>query len=67
MSSMEAVRVRLNLFCSWMSSMHVIEIPSGVAIKDENGEGRLVGVPKFCSWGKCTMTVTNIYIFRLGF
>ena len=24
------------------------------------GEGRLVGVPKFHSWGKCTMPLTNI-------
>ena len=24
------------------------------------GEGRAVGVPKFCSWGKCTMPLTNI-------
>ena len=28
---------------------------SGVA-----GEGRVVGVPKFHSWGKCTMILTNI-------
>ena len=28
---------------------------SGVA-----GEGRVVGIPKFCSWGKCTMPLTNI-------
>ena len=28
---------------------------SGVA-----GEGRVVGVPKFHSWGKCTMALTNI-------
>ena len=28
---------------------------SGVA-----GEGRVVGVPKFHSWGKCTMSLTNI-------
>ena len=28
---------------------------SGVA-----GEGRVVGVPEFHSWGKCTMTLTNI-------
>ena len=28
---------------------------SGVA-----GEGRVVGVPKFHSWGTCTMTLTNI-------
>ena len=28
---------------------------SGVA-----GEGRVVGVPKFHSWGKCTMPSTNI-------
>ena len=24
------------------------------------GEGRMVGVPKFHSWGKCTMPLTNI-------
>ena len=29
---------------------------SGVA-----GEGRVVGVPKFHSWGKCTMPLTNIW------
>ena len=28
---------------------------SGVA-----GEGRVVGMPKFYSWGKCTMPLTNI-------
>ena len=28
---------------------------SGVA-----GEGRVVGIPKFHSWGKCTMPMTNI-------
>ena len=28
---------------------------SGVA-----GEGRVVGTPKFYSWGKCTMPLTNI-------
>ena len=28
---------------------------SGVA-----GEGRVVGVPKFHCWGKCTMPLTNI-------
>ena len=24
------------------------------------GEGKVVGVPKFQSWGKCTMLLTNI-------
>ena len=28
---------------------------SGIA-----GEGRVVGLPKFHSWGKCTMPLTNI-------
>ena len=28
---------------------------SGVA-----GEGRFAGIPKFHSWGKCTMPLTNI-------
>ena len=27
---------------------------------DVAGEGRVVGVPKFHSWGKCTMPITNI-------
>ena len=27
---------------------------------DVAGEGRVVGVPKFHSWGKCTMPLTNI-------
>ena len=25
-----------------------------------SGEGRVVGVPKFHYWGKCTMLLTNI-------
>ena len=29
------------------------------------GEGRLVGVPKFHSWGKCTMHAINEYQLRL--
>ena len=33
---------------------------SGVA-----GEGRDVGVPKFHSWGKCTMPLTNINSDRM--
>ena len=33
---------------------------SGVA-----DEGRVVGVPKFYSWGKCTMLLTNINSCRL--
>ena len=32
-----------------------MKVDSGVA-----GEGRVVGVPKFHSWGKCTMPLTNI-------
>ena len=24
------------------------------------GEGRVVGLPKFHSWGKCTMALTNM-------
>ena len=27
---------------------------------DVAGEGRVVGIPKFHSWGKCTMPLTNI-------
>ena len=29
------------------------------------GEGRVVGVPKFHSWGKCTMPLTNINSDRI--
>lgn len=39
------------------------KIVSGIAVKGEGGvagEGRVVGVPKFHSWGKCTMPLTNI-------
>ena len=25
------------------------------------GEGRVVGIPKFHSWGKCTIPLTNIH------
>ena len=32
-----------------------MRVDSGVA-----GEGKVVGVPKFHSWGKCTMPLTNI-------
>ena len=44
--------------------MHVREnIALRVAVRGEGGvagEGRVVGVPKFHSWGKCTMPLTNI-------
>ena len=39
------------------------KIASGVAVRGDSGvagEGRVVGVPKFHSWGKCTMPLTNI-------
>ena len=32
-------------------------------MRDDSGvadEGRVVGLPKFHSWGKCTMPLTNI-------
>ena len=40
---------------------------SGVAVRGDGGvagEGRVVGVPKFHSWGKCTMIINN-YQLRL--
>ena len=44
--------------------MHVREnIALRVAVRGEGGvagEGRVVGVPKFHSWDKCTMALTNI-------
>ena len=39
------------------------KIPSGATVRGEGGvagEGRVVGVPKFHSWGTCTMPLTNI-------
>ena len=39
------------------------EIASGVAVRGDSGvagEGRVVGVPKFHSWGKFIMPLTNI-------
>ena len=39
------------------------KIASWVTVRGEGGvagEGRVVGVPKFHSWGKCTMPLTNI-------
>ena len=38
-------------------------IASGVAVRGDSGvagEGRVFGIPKFHSWGKCTMPLTNI-------
>ena len=38
-------------------------IALGVTVRDDSGvagEGRVVGIPKFYSWGKCTMPLTNI-------
>ena len=39
------------------------KISSAVAVGGEGGvagEGRIVGAPKFYSWGKCTMPLTSI-------
>ena len=39
------------------------KIASGVAVRGDGGvagEGTVVGVPKFHSWGKCPMPLTNI-------
>ena len=30
------------------------------------GEGRIVGVPKFHSWGKCTMLLTNTQSYLMS-
>ena len=41
-----------------------IKISSGTAVRAEGGiagEGKLVDVPKFHSWGKCTMPLMNMY------
>ena len=31
-----------------------------------DGEGRVVGIPKFHSWGKCTVILTNINTDRMS-
>ena len=39
------------------------KIASGVTVRGDGsvaGEGRVVGLPKFHSWGKCTMPLTNM-------
>ena len=39
------------------------KIASGVAVRGEGGvagEMRVIGEPKFHSWGRCTMPLTNI-------
>ena len=39
------------------------QIASSVAVKGEGsvaGDGKVIGAPKFHSWGKCTMPLTNI-------
>ena len=38
-----------------------MRVEGGVA-----GEGRVVGLPKFHSWGKCTMPLTNINSDRIS-
>ena len=43
--------------------LYMCIIPSGTAVRGWGGvagEGKLVDVPTFHSWGKCTMTLTNI-------
>ena len=29
-------------------------------MRGDSGEGRVFGIPKFHSWGKCSMPLTNI-------
>ena len=39
------------------------KIASGVAVRGDSGvagERRVASIPKFHSWGKCTMPLTNI-------
>ena len=54
-----------DFICSILNMWHhvSVKIPSGGAVSGEGGvasEGNLVGVPQFHSWGKCTMSSTNI-------
>ena len=49
--SNDFIRTYIERVTSWV----IVRGESGVA-----GEGRVVGLPKFHSWGKCTMPLTNI-------
>ena len=43
--------------------MYTKKITLEVAFRGDSGvagEGRVVGIPKFDSWGKCTMPLTSI-------
>ena len=52
------------LYVVYVCDGHVSgKIASGVAVRGDSGvagEGRVVGIPKFYSWSKCTMPLTNI-------
>ena len=51
------------LFYSPIKPLSVSTVFVGVAVRGDggvDGEGRIVGVSKFHSWGKCTMPLTNI-------
>ena len=52
----------------WLSACHR-KIALRVTVRDDSGvagEGRAVGVPKFHSWGKYTMPLTNISTDRMS-
>ena len=58
-----ALNTRNDLICGILDvTSRKRKIASGVAVRGDSGvagEGRVVGVPKFHSCGKCTMTLTN--------
>ena len=54
-----------DFICSYIEHVtsHTRKIASEVTVRGDGGvarEGRVAGVPKFHSWGYCTMPLTNI-------
>ena len=58
-----ALNTRSNVFiCRYIECVTFIsgKITSWVAVRGESGVAKVVGIPKFHSWGKCIMPLTNI-------
>ena len=56
------ISIQWQYFYAWVYRTS-INISSGAAVRGDGsvaGEGRVVGIPKFHSWGKCTIPLTNI-------
>ena len=60
-----SIHVAMILYVGILNARHHAsgKIPLGVAVRSDGsvaGEGRIIGIPKFHSWSKCTMPLTNI-------